>query len=269
MKKPDITSGFFFFPPQNPVPGCRFTSQLHIPPVFAGRFLFCIFRFWGAYSFCLRHPSAPHPLSAFKRQRRPFRQTPSFSFDLSAPIKLSSAWPEISGIQKNFKRQRRPFRQTPPFSFDLSAPKKLSSAWPEISGIQKNFKRQRRPFRQTPPFSFDLSAPKKLSSAWPEISGIQKNFKRQRRPFRQTPRSHLTSPPQKNSPQPDRKFPGYKKLSPRGEFSDKKKIRFQRLLPLSLTIPAGSELVCGLRTRRTFAGLGSRAFSTRSSPPHS
>ena len=83
------------------------------------------------------------------------------------------------------------------------------------------------------------------------------------------PRSHLTSPPPKNSPRPDRKFPGYKKLSPRGEFSDKKKIRFQRLLPLSLTIPAGSELVCGLRTRRTFAGLGSRAFSTRSSPPHS
>ena len=124
MKKPDITSGFFFFPPQTPVPGCRFASQLHIPPVFAGRFLFCIFRFWGAYSFCLRHPSAPHPLSAFKRQRLHLSVKRPFSFGLSAPIKLSSAWPEISGIQKNFKRQRRPFRQTPPFSFDLSAPKK-------------------------------------------------------------------------------------------------------------------------------------------------
>jgi len=109
VKKPDITSGFFFFPPQNPVPGCRFTSQLHIPPVFAGRFLFCIFRFWGAYSFCLRHPSAPHPLSAFKRQRRPFRQTPSFSFDLSAPKKT------LLGLAGNFRDTKKFQTAAPPF----------------------------------------------------------------------------------------------------------------------------------------------------------
>ena len=105
MKKPDITSGFFFFPPQTPVPGCRFTSQLHIPPVFAGRFLFCLFRFWGAYSFCLRHPSAPHPLSAFKRQRLHLSIKRPFSFGLSAPIKLSSAC--AGRDTNNCKQQRR------------------------------------------------------------------------------------------------------------------------------------------------------------------
>jgi hypothetical protein len=68
----------------------------------------------------------PHPLSAFKQQRRPFRQTPSFSFDLSAPKKLSSAWPEISGIQKKLQTAApAPFRQTSVLIWPLRPQKTL------------------------------------------------------------------------------------------------------------------------------------------------
>ena len=125
MKKPTSCPAFSFFRRKTLFPAAallrNYTYRRYLPAV--SFFAYSAFGAHILFACGIRPP--PHPLSAFKQQRRPFHRTPPFSFALPHKSKKhSSTWPEISGIQKNFKQQRRPFRQTPPFSFDLSAPKK-------------------------------------------------------------------------------------------------------------------------------------------------